>query len=87
MCTLTFAWDIMENLASIFGKGSWEVLKEMHLDIVRVHADTRACDLALGGIEYRITRTHHRRWHVATTGYWRVFGSQWDLLAWIGDRL
>ncbi len=77
----------MENLSPIFGRGSWEVLKEMHLDIVSANVDTRTCDLVLGGTEYRITRSHHRRWHAVTTGYWRTFGSQWDLLGWIGDLL
>lgn len=77
----------MENLASIFGTGAWEVLKEMHLDIVSVNANTRVCDLVLGGIEYRITRTRYRRWQVVAADYWRAFGSQWDLLGWIGDRL
>lgn len=77
----------MENLASIFGKGAWDALKEMHLDIISVNADTRSCDLVLGGTEYRITRAQHREWHAVTAGYWWTFGSQWELLAWIGDRL
>lgn len=77
----------MENLASIFGRGAWEVLKEMRLDIVSANLDMLTCDLVLGGIEYRITRAHHRMWHAVTTGYCQTFGSQWDLLAWIGDRL
>lgn len=35
----------------------------------------------------KITGDHHRRWGVATVGCWRTFGSQWELLAWIGGRL
>lgn len=77
----------MENLSSIFGRGAWGVLKEMHLDIVSTNMDKMTCDLVLGGIEYKITRSHYRRWHATTMGYWRAFNSQWDLLGWVGDRL
>jgi hypothetical protein len=38
------------------------------------------------GREYKVKRVHHRRWHVVTTGYWKTFWSQGDLLAWMGDR-
>lgn len=76
------------TLSDIFGRSAWPMIKEMSEVVVfNVDADDRLCSMLLGGVEYKVKRTHYRRWHVATTGYWRVFGSQWELLAWIGDRL
>lgn len=75
----------MENLSSIFGKGAWGVLKEMHLDIVRANVDSMTCDLVLSGTEYRVARINCRMWRVQTSGYWRTFGSQWELLDWLKD--
>lgn len=76
------------TLSDIFGHSAWPMIKEMSEVVVfNVDADDRSCSMMLGGREYRVTRAHHRRWHVVATGYWRAFGSQWELLAWIGDRL
>jgi len=76
------------TLSDIFGRSAWTTLKEMDgIEVFNVNADDRSCFIMLGDQEYKITRAHHRRWHAATTGYWRTFGSQWELLAWIGDRL
>lgn len=76
------------TLSHIFGRSAWPMIKEMSgVEVFNVNADDRSCSMVLGGQEYKITRAHHCRWHVATTGYWWVFGSQWELLAWIGDRL
>jgi len=64
------------------------MLKEMDgIEVFNVNADDRSCFIMLGGQEYKITRANHRRWHAVTTGYWQAFESQWELLAWIGDRL
>jgi len=63
------------------------MIKEMGgVEVFNVDADDRSCSMLLGGQEYRVKRVH-RRWHVVTTGYLQAFGSQWELLAWIGDRL
>lgn len=76
------------TLSDIFGRGAWLAIEKMEeVGVFNVNADDRSCFMTLGGQEYKITRAHHRRWHVVTTGYWRAFGSQWELLAWIGDRL
>lgn len=75
-------------LSDIFGRTAWPVIKEMSgIEVFNVNADDRSCVMMLEGQEYKITRTHHCRWRVSTTGYWQAFGSQWELLAWIGDRL
>lgn len=75
------------TLSDIFGRGAWPTIKDMGVEVFNVDADERSCLVMLGGMEYKITRAHHRRWHAVTVGYWRTFGSQWELLAWIGDRL
>lgn len=75
-------------LSDIFGRGAWLTLKEMsEVDFFNIDVYDRSCSMLLGGQEYRVKRTHHHRWHVVTAGYWRTFGSQWELLAWIGDDL
>lgn len=76
------------SLSDIFGRTAWPMINEMSEVVVfNVDADDRSCCMLLNGQEYKVKRAHHRRWHVATTGYRRAFGSQWELLAWIGDRL
>lgn len=76
------------TLSDIFGRSAWSMVKEMDgVGVFNVNADDRSCSVLLGGQEYKITRAHHRRWHVVTAGYRWAFGSQWELLAWIGDRL
>ena len=74
--------------SDIFGREAWKILREMEgFDVFNVSFEDRACSVILNGTEYRISREGRRTWHVVTTGYWWTFGSQWDLLAWIGDRL
>lgn len=76
------------TLSDIFGRTAWPMIKEMSEVVVfNVDADYRSCSMLLGGREYKVTRVHQRRWHVVTTEYRWTFGSQWELLAWIGDRL
>ena len=76
------------TFSNIFGRGAWPIIKEMDEVVVfNVDADDRSCSMVLGSCEYRVKRAHHCRWHVVTTGHWYTFGSQWELLAWIGDRL
>ena len=76
------------TLSDIFGRSAWPMIKEMtEVVVFNVDANDRSCHMLLNEQEYKIKRAHHRRWHVVTHGYWRAFGSQWELLAWIGDRL
>lgn len=76
------------TLSDIFGRSAWSTIKEMGgLEVFNVDAGDRSCSMLLGGQEYRLKRAHHHMWHVVSSGHWRVFGSQWELLAWIGDRL
>lgn len=76
------------TLSDIFGRSAWLMINEMGgVEVFNVDAGDRSCSMLLGGQEYRVKRAHHRRWHVVTSGYCRSFGSQWELLAWIGDRV
>lgn len=76
------------TLSDIFGRSAWLMIDEMSEVVVfNVDAGDRSCSMMLGGREYRVKRVHHCRWRVVTTGYCWTFGSQWELLAWIGDRL
>lgn len=76
------------TVSDIFGRSAWPMIKEMNEVVVfNVDADDRSCCMLLNGREYKVKRAHHRRWHVVTMGYWQAFGSQWELLAWIGDHL
>lgn len=75
-------------LSDIFGRSAWPMIKEMGgIEVFNVDADDNSCYVMAGGQEYKIKRIHYRRWHTATTEHWWTFGSQWELLAWIGDRL
>ena len=78
----------LSTLSDIFGCSAWPIIKEMDgVEVFNVNADNRSCLMMLGGQEYKITRTHYRRWHAVTTVCWWTFESQWELLTWIGDRL
>lgn len=76
------------TLSDIFGRSAWPMINELSEVVVfNVDAEDRSCSMMLGGREYKVKRAHPRRWHVTATGYCWAFGSQWELLAWIGDRL
>jgi hypothetical protein len=76
------------TLSDIFGRGAWPMIKEMDgVEVTDVDANNRSCSLFLNGREYEVKRDHHHKWHAMATKYWLDFDSQWELLAWIGDRL
>lgn len=76
------------TISGIFGRRAWTVVKEMRgVEVFLGDADYRSCFMILGGQEYKITRVHHHKWHVVSTGHQLTFGSQRELLAWIEDRL
>ena len=76
------------TLSDIFGHSAWSMIREMSEVVAfNVDADDRSCCVLLNDQEYRVKRQHHRRWDVTTTGHQWTFGSQWELLAWMGDRV
>lgn len=75
-------------LSRIFGRGAWPMINEMDgIEVIDVDAHNNSCTLILNGQEYAVKRESRRIWHVVTTGHWWIFKSQWELLAWIGDRV
>lgn len=78
----------LNTFSDIFGRSAWPTIEKMGgVEMFNVNADDRSCFIMLGGQEYKIRRAHQRRWHVTASGYCQTFASQWELLAWIGDRL
>ena len=78
----------LSTLSDIFGRSAWPMIKEMDEVVAfNVDADDRSCCMLLNGREYEVKREHHRKWCVVATGHSWTFGSQWELFAWIGDRL
>lgn len=76
------------TLSDIFGRSAWSMIEKMDgVEVFNINASDRSCLMMLGGQEYKVTRAHQRRWHVSANEYWWAFRSQWELLAWIGDRL
>jgi hypothetical protein len=76
------------SFLDIFGQSAGPIIKDMDGFVAfDIDANNRSCTMLLNGQEYGIKREHNHKWHVVTIGQWWTFGSQWDLLAWIGDRL
>ena len=76
------------TLSNIFGQSAWSIIKDMDgFAVLDVDARERSCDMLLNGQEYGVKRQHHLRWDVTSTGDCWTFGSQWELLAWMRDRL
>ena len=77
-----------DTLSDIFGRGAWSMIKEMgEVVAFNVDADDRSCCMLISDREYKVKRVHHCKWCVVATEHSWTFGSQWELLAWIGDRL
>ena len=78
----------MSDLHKIFGKGAWPMIdRESSIEIFNVDYDQLKCNIVVGGDEYTIYRYGVRRWLIyAAERKWDL-GSQWEVLAWIGDRL
>lgn len=76
------------TLSDIFGRGAYPVIEKMSEVVVyNVDADDMSCCMFLNGQNYWVKREHSHRWRVMTTEHRWAFGSQWELLAWVGDRL
>jgi hypothetical protein len=76
------------TLSDIFGRAAWPLIEEINEVVVfDIDANNRSCTIILNGHEYGVKREHNHKWHVVTIGHYWIFGTQWELLAWIGDRL
>nr|DAR83812.1 MAG TPA: hypothetical protein [Caudoviricetes sp.] len=77
----------MENeFKSLLGAGAWTWYEASGYSIRTWRGGTKGL-LSYGTEEYLVVRHGLRKWEVRRDGeVWR-FGSQWELLAWFGDRL
>lgn len=78
----------MDNYgAELVGKGALRFYEEAGISIRVTSLTGRRGILSYGGEEVYVRRLGARSWEVRSEGKTYVFGSQWELLAWIGDRL
>ena len=77
----------MENeFKLLLGAGAGSAYEALGCSVRTWKAGTKGV-LSYGADEYLVVRHGLRRWEVRRDGeVWR-FGSQWELLAWFGDRL
>ena len=78
----------MENYsAELVGKGALRFYEEAGISIWVTSLTGRRGILSYGGEEVHVRRLGARSWEARSEGKTYSFGSQWELLAWIGDRL
>jgi hypothetical protein len=78
----------MHDLGEIFGKSAWQMIEyENEVVVFNVDYDQRECNILVNGDEYRLSRDGVRQWRIGKEGYMHTCVSQWELLAWISDRL
>ena len=77
----------MENeFKLLLGAGAWTWYEASGCSIRTWRGGTKGV-LSYGAEEYLVTRHGSRKWEVRRDGEVWWFGSQWELLAWFGDRL
>ena len=78
----------MDNYGSeLVGKGALRFYEEAGISIRVTSLTGRRGILSYGGEEVYVRRLGARSWEVRSEGCVYSLGSQWELLAWIGDRL
>ena len=80
----------MHDFGEIFGKSAWQMIERMYENevvVFNVDYNRRKCNILVNGDEYWISRDSVRQWRIGKEGYAHTCVSQWELLAWIGDRL
>ena len=78
----------MDNYgAELVGKGALRFYEEAGVSIRVTSLTGRRGILSYGGEEVYVRRLGARSWEVRSEGRIHSFCSQWELLAWIGDRL
>jgi len=77
----------MENeFKSLLGASAWTWYEASGCSIRTWKCGTKGV-LSYGAEEYLVVRHSSRKWEVRCDGETWWFGSQWELLAWFGDRL
>lgn len=76
----------MNDFETLLGKGAASAYEAAGFSL-RTWRDGTKGVLSYGADEYLVVRHGSRKWEVRhERRSWR-FGSQWELLAWFGDRL
>lgn len=79
---------MMDNRAAeLVGKAAISFYDEMGISVRPTSLTKRAGIVSYGDVEVYVCRLGLRSWEVRSEGHRYVFGSQWELFAWIGDRL
>lgn len=77
----------MEAIKTLLGAGASKFYEEAGYSVQTWAAGQRGL-VSYGGDEIYVLRRGSRKWEVRDTdGDSFLFGSQWELLAWFGDRL
>lgn len=79
---------MMDNRAAeLVGKAALPFYDEAGVSVCPTSFTKREGVISYGGGEAFVRRLGLRNWEVKSEGHRYVFGSQWELFAWIGDRL
>lgn len=73
--------------AELVGRGALKFYESAGISIRATNLSGRKGIISSGAGEVYVRRQGARRWEVRSEGRSYCFGSQWELLAWIGDRL
>ena len=76
----------MNDFKTLLGAGAYTWYEESGCSLRAWKAGTKGV-LSYGSEEYLVVRHGSRKWEVRRDGETWWFGSQWELLAWFGDRL
>ena len=76
----------MDAIKALLGAGASKFYEEAGYSVQTWAAGKRGL-VSYGGDEIYVLRRGSRKWVVLDNGDSIWFGSQWDLLAWFGDRL
>ena len=77
----------MEDIKTLLGASAYKFYEEVGYSVQTYAGGLRGI-VSYGGEEIYVARKGPRNWEVRDTdGDSFVFGSQWELLDWFGDRL
>ena len=75
-----------DMLSNLVGKGAAKFYESAGYSVNTWKMGTKGV-VSYGSDEYLVVRHGSRKWEVRCEGRTWWFGSQWELLAWFGDRL
>lgn len=73
--------------ADLVGKGAYDTYNAIGFLITVTNREPLRGLVSCGGDTYTVLRIGSRKWEVWSGADTYSFGSQWEMLAWFGDRL